>query len=142
MVLLYRDKVEMLENGSGFIHTASQTYPLPSVIRLGYMVKRPRLKRKLSRIDVFVRDRSTCQYCGKETKQLTLDHIVPKSQGGKHTWENVVSACMRCNHHKAGKTPEQAGMRLIQQPFPPRGKTSFIPNYYHKIRTEWEKYLN
>jgi 5-methylcytosine-specific restriction endonuclease McrA len=141
VVLLYQDKVEMLENGSGFIHTASQTFPLPSVVRLGYMVKRPRPKRKLTRLEVFNRDQYSCQYCGKETRQLTIDHIIPRSQGGKHTWKNVVSACMCCNHHKAGKTPKQAGMRLIHKLSQPRGNTSFIPHHYRQIRTEWQKYL-
>ncbi len=142
VMLLYRGKAEMLENGSGFIHTASNTFPLPSVIRIIYMIKRPRPKRKLTRLEVFNRDHYTCQYCGKETRQLTFDHVIPRHQGGEHTWENVVSACVHCNRHKAGRTPEQANMRLLNHPRPPQGNPYFyIPYHYLRTQTEWQKYL-
>lgn len=142
VVLLYRGKAEMLENGSGFIHSASYTFPLPSVIRLAYMIKRPRPERKLTRLEVFNRDQYTCQYCGKETRQLTLDHVIPRHRGGEHTWENVVSACIPCNRRKAGRTPEQAGLRLIRHPSPPRGNIFFyIPYHYLQTQSEWQKYL-
>ncbi len=141
VVLLYRDKAEMLENGSGFIHSANYTSPLPSVIRLAYFIKRPRPTRKLTRLEIFNRDQYACQYCGREIRQLTLDHIIPRSRGGEHTWENVVSACIPCNRHKAGKTPEQAGMRLLNHPSPPRDNIFFIPHHYRLTRTEWQKYL-
>ena len=77
VVLLYWGRAEMLENGSGFIHSVGYDFPVPSVIRLAYMIKRPWPKRKLTRLEVFNRDRYTCQYCGKETRQLTLDHVIP-----------------------------------------------------------------
>ena len=142
VVLLYWGKAEMLENGSGFIHSANDVFLLPSVIRLAYMIKRPRHERKLTRLEVFNRDQYTCQYCGKEIRQLTLDHVIPRYRGGEHTWENVVSACVPCNRHKAGRTPEQAGMRLIHQPSPPRGNISFyIPYHYLQTQNEWQKYL-
>ncbi len=142
VVLLYRGKAEMLENGLGFIHSANYTFPLPSVIRIVYMIKRPRPKRKLTRLEIFNRDKYTCQYCGKETQQLTLDHVIPRYKGGEHTWENVVSACIRCNRRKAGQTPEQAGMRLLCRPFPPRGNTLYYLPYHHlRTRNEWQKYL-
>ena len=142
VVLLYRGKAEMLENGTGFIHSASHIFPVPSVIRLAYMIKRPRPERKLARFEVFNRDRYTCQYCGKETQQLTLDHIIPRYRGGEHTWENVVSACIPCNRRKAGRTPKEAGMKLIRFPSPPRGDTSFyIPYHYLQTRKDWHKYL-
>jgi 5-methylcytosine-specific restriction endonuclease McrA len=123
VVLLYHGKAEMLENGTGFIHTASLDFPLPSVIRLAYMIKRPRPQRKL-------------------TRQLTLDHVIPRYRGGEHVWENVVSACIICNRHKAGKTPSEAGMRLIHQPAPPRGDAFFyIPHRYRQTHSQWQKYL-
>jgi 5-methylcytosine-specific restriction endonuclease McrA len=141
-VLIYRGKAEMLENGSGFIHSANYTFPLPSVVRLAYMIKRPRPERKLTRLEVFNRDRYTCQYCGKETRQLTLDHVIPRHRGGQHTWENVVSACISCNRRKAGKTPRQAGMKLIRHPSPPRSNIPFyIPYHYLQTQIEWQKYL-
>lgn len=142
IVLLYRGKAEMLENGSGFIQSVSYTFPVPSVIRLAYWIKRPRPQPKLTRLEIFHRDRYTCQYCGKETRQLTLDHVIPRHQGGEHNWENVVSACVPCNRRKAGRTPEQARMRLLHSPTPPRGNTLFyIPYHYLQTQSEWQKYL-
>lgn len=142
VVLLYQGKAEMLEDGSGFIHSANRTFPLPSVIRLGYMIKRPWLDRKLTRLEIFNRDKYTCQYCGRQTRQLTLDHVLPRYQGGEHMWENLVSACIPCNRRKAGRTPEQAGMKLLNQPFRPRSNTPFyIPYHYLQKRSEWQKYL-
>ncbi len=142
VVLLYRGKAEMLENGSGFIHSANATFPLPSVIRIVYLIKRPRPERKLTRLEIFNRDKYTCQYCGKETRQLTLDHIIPRYKGGEYTWENVVSACVACNRRKAGKTPEQAGMGLLCRPSPPRGNSPFyIPYHYRQTQSGWQKYL-
>ena len=141
VVLLYHGKAEMLENGVGFIHSISNSFPIPSVIRVAYLIKRPRRLRKLTRFEIFNRDRYTCQYCGKETRQLTLDHIIPRYRGGQHTWENVVSACVPCNRRKAGKTPQEARMRLIRPPSYPHGSTLFIPYQYQQTKSEWQKYL-
>ena len=142
VVLVYRGKAEMLENGVGFIHSVDNTFPLPSVIRLAYMIKRPYLERKLTRFEIFNRDHFTCQYCGKVTRQLTLDHVLPRYRGGQHTWENVVSACVPCNRHKAGRTPREAGMKLICPPARPGGRTFFnIPYHYQQTKNEWQKYL-
>ena len=142
IVLLYRGKAEMLENGSGFIQSASYAFPVPSVIRLAYLIKRPRPQPKLTRVEVFNRDRYTCQYCGKETGQLTLDHVIPRYRGGEHVWENVVSACAGCNRRKAGRTPSEAGMRLIRQPSSPRSSFSLhIPYRHLQTGSQWQKYL-
>ncbi|MBA7637692.1 hypothetical protein ES703_45338 [subsurface metagenome] len=143
VVLIYQNKAEMLENGSGFIHSVSREFPVPSVIRLATIIRRPpRSTRKLTRLEVFKRDHYTCQYCGKETRNLTLDHVIPRYRGGQHTWENVVSACVRCNRRKAGRTPQEAGMRLTHHPFQPRITGLFyIPAHYPQVRSEWQKYL-
>ena len=142
VVLIYQGKAEMLENGTGFIHSADREFSLPSVIRLDYIIKRPWLQRKLTRLEIFHRDHYTCQYCGKETRQLTLDHLIPRYRGGQHMWENVVSACAACNRRKAGKTPEEANMKLVRSPSSPRGKTPFyIPYNYIQSHSEWQKYL-
>ena len=142
LVLLYNGKAEMLENGSGFIQSANYTFPLPSVIRIAYMIRRPWPQPKLTRTEVFHRDHYTCQYCGKEVRQLTLDHVTPRYRGGEHVWENVVSACVACNRRKAGRTPNEAGMRLNRQPSRPRGSfLSCIPRHHLQIRSEWQKYL-
>ena len=143
VVLLYRGKAEMLEDGSGFIHSTSYSFALPSVIRLAYMIKRPRLEIKLTRFEVFNRDQYTCQYCGKQTRQLTLDHVIPRYRGGEHTWENVVSACISCNRRKAGKTLPEAGMKLIRLPSPPKdGIPFYIPHHYLQTQQQWKKYLH
>lgn len=143
VVLLYQNKAEMLENGSGFIHSASREFPVPSVIRLASMIRRPhRAERKLTRLEVFKRDQYTCQYCARQTRQLTLDHILPRYRGGQHTWENVVSACVPCNRRKAGRTPSEAGMRLSCQPVRPRDNGLFyVAAHYTHPRSEWQKYL-
>ena len=141
IVLIYQGKAEMTENGVGFIHSTTDTFPLPSVIRLAYMIRRPHRERKLTRFEIFNRDRYTCQYCGKETRQLTLDHVIPRYRGGQHSWDNVVSACMPCNRRKAGRTPHEANMKLTRQPSRPRDGTFFIPHYYRQTKEEWRKYL-
>ena len=141
IVLLYHGKAEMLENGVGFIHTISDIFPLPSVIRLACMIRHPYRQKKLTRFEVFNRDRYTCQYCGKETRHLTLDHVLPRYRSGEHTWENVVSACVPCNRRKAGRTPPEAGMRLTHTPSRPKGNSFVIPHQYHQTRDEWQKYL-
>ena len=140
--LIYLGKAEMVENGVGFIHTIRDSFAVPTVIRLHYTIKRPHPQRKLTRIEIFNRDNFICQYCGKKKNPLTLDHVVPRYQGGAHSWENVVSACVACNRRKAGKTPQEAEMRLIHQPSQPRGNGLFyIPTRYPSIRSEWQKYL-
>ena len=140
IVLLGLGKAELMENGRGDVHSVSETFAVPSVIRLIYMVKRPMLRRRLSRRAVFYRDKFTCQYCGKQSRSLTLDHILPRSRGGPHEWENVTSACIPCNHRKAGSTPLEAGMRLSRRPGVPR------PDPYSLFRQrtileEWRQFI-
>jgi 5-methylcytosine-specific restriction endonuclease McrA len=142
VVLIYQGKAEMLENGAGFIHSIRETFQLPSVIRLAQMIKRPHRERKMTRFEIFNRDRHTCQYCGQQNRQLTLDHVIPRYRGGQHTWENVVSACVACNRRKAGRTPREANMKLIRPPTPPRDNHFYIvPYHYLQKRDEWQKYL-
>ena len=140
VVLMDKGKAEILENGRGDLRTFRMTYPVPTVIRLFYMVKRPLPRARLSRREVFLRDRNTCQYCGAAAKDLTLDHVIPRHRGGQHTWENVVSACNRCNNRKAARTPHEAGMALSREPRPPK------PNPYHIFRhrsvlDEWRPFI-
>ena len=140
VVLLDRGKAELMENGRGEIHSALSSFPVPSVIRLFQMIKRPLMQRKLSRRAVFYRDGFTCQYCSKKTRNLTLDHIVPRSRGGRHAWENVASACVPCNHRKAGATPREANMRLLRQPRAPRPDPYYL---FHNrtILDEWHTFI-
>ena len=142
ILLVLNGKAEMVEDGKGFIRTPADTIPIPSVIRLGYFVNRPRTRRRFTRLGVFHRDNFTCQYCGKQTQQLTIDHVVPRHLNGRHCWENVVSACIPCNHHKAGKLPKQAGLKLMHEPAPPQDRYAFyLPRQYQKNMAEWQKYL-
>ncbi len=141
IVLVFLGKAEVLENSRGEIHSAHEVFQMPSVIRLAYMIKRPRLQKKLTRFEVFNRDQYSCQYCGRKTKELTLDHVIPRRLGGEHSWENVVSACIPCNRRKGGYAPSEAGMRLLCQPRPPRNDGSFIPYHLAGNHSEWQKYL-
>ena len=141
VVLVFCGKAEVMENSRGELHSVVQVFQVPSVIRLVYMVKRPRYRRKLTKFEVFDRDHYTCQYCGCQTGELTLDHVIPRWWGGEHSWENVVSACKRCNRRKGGRTPEGAGMKLFHQPRPPRNDGFHVPYQYLGSHTEWQKYL-
>jgi 5-methylcytosine-specific restriction endonuclease McrA len=142
IVLIYQGKAEMIENGAGYIHTLQKAVEIPSVIRLQQFVRRPSRVRKMSRYEIFNRDHYTCQYCGAQSKHLTLDHVMPRSRHGEHTWENVVSACEYCNRKKAGRTPKEANMKLARTPAPPTGSPLFnIPYQFLNHRDEWQKYL-
>lgn len=140
--LIFCGKAEMLENGAGFLRTAGGYLEVPSVIRIGYFVKRPRPQVKLARAEIFHRDNYICQYCGKKAHPPTIDHVVPKNQNGEHAWENVVCACERCNRHKAGRTPAQANMKLLSKPKRPYVNGSLrIPLHYAESMSSWQKYL-
>ena len=95
---------------------------VPRVILLQAFDRVPRRHVRFSRINIYARDSNTCQYCAqrKPRSELNLDHLVPRSQGGRSTWENVVCCCRECNRRKGGRTPEQAGMRLVRRPVKPR----------------------
>jgi len=142
VVLLYYGKAELLENGRGELYSVSASVSIPSVIRLVYMVKRPHHTRRLTKYEVLERDHYTCQYCGKQVKHLTIDHVIPRRVGGEHVWENVVAACTACNCRKAGRTPAEARMKLLTKPKAPRNDGAIpIPFNYLRQHTEWSKYL-
>jgi 5-methylcytosine-specific restriction endonuclease McrA len=105
-----------------FIRSVVRPVPVPKVILLKDFDKRPPQTVKFSRAQVFLRDRHTCQYCYKTLpkQRLNLDHVIPRAQGGKTTWENVVASCLHCNWKKGGRTPAQAGMRLLTAPRRPK----------------------
>ncbi|MBK8014924.1 MAG: HNH endonuclease [Deltaproteobacteria bacterium] len=104
------------------IHTVSRTIRVPRVIILQVYDRIPRLNVRFSRQNIYLRDQCTCQYCGRRLPRsdLNLDHVVPKSKGGRTTWENVVCSCIRCNLEKGGHTPAEAGMRLLKRPTRPK----------------------
>jgi len=110
------------EESHEWIHTVSFEIPVPRVIRLMGYDKLPRQEVKFNRRNIFARDENRCQYCGRRfnTQELSLDHVIPRSQGGASSWANVVCACTRCNKRKGGRTPRQAHMTLIRSPRQPR----------------------
>lgn len=122
-----------------FISTARDVLRIPEVIVLYDFNKLPMQRINFSRRALFRRDNNTCQYCGEQpgTEELSIDHVLPKSMGGKTTWENCVLACVSCNAHKANRTPEQARMKLRREPFKPKFNL-----FKGDIRVKsWEKFL-
>lgn len=122
MVLLFSGKVEVVKESDRIVRTVSETFRVPAIIRL-YKFIRQIYRREVpfSRKNILVRDSFVCQYCGREFQpaDLTIDHIIPKVQGGDNLWTNVVTCCRSCNIRKGGLTPRQAGMRLVRKPFKP-----------------------
>ena len=143
IVLVIDGKAEILEAHDVTVATASRRFPSPSVIRLVYLIRRPRPRVKLTRREVFIRDGYTCQYCGRQQGDLTIDHVIPRSRGGQHTWDNLVSACKTCNHRKGGKSLGEARMQLKSQPKEPSAGIYYTieRRLDTAINTGWEKFL-
>jgi 5-methylcytosine-specific restriction endonuclease McrA len=141
VVLILGGKANMVANGRGYLHTVRLAIPRPSVIRLGLQVRKPRPHIKLSRREVFRRDNYTCQYCGRREAGLTLDHVVPRYQGGLHVWNNVVTACPSCNHRKGGRNPEQAHMRLHRVPREPPVSAAYIYGRHIAENENWGEFI-
>ncbi len=120
VVLVLKDKAVIVESNGVVYRSERLQMPAPSVVRLKYLVHVPyRDRAALTRRAVFARDDWRCQYCGAPAENV--DHVVPKSRGGLHAWENVVAACAKCNHSKGDKTPAELGWRLHAAPAAPRG---------------------
>ena len=141
VVLLLKEKAEVIEHGELVLHSANSTMTRPMVIRLVSYVRVPRdtHRRKITRRAVFARDDWTCQYCGSRGS-LTVDHVIPRSKGGGSTWENIVASCAPCNRRKGNALPRQAGMELRQQPRTPSPHV-FIHVASPTIPTAWLRYL-
>jgi 5-methylcytosine-specific restriction endonuclease McrA len=139
--LIILGKADLVMNGRGNIQTIRQTIPIPSVIRLEHMIHRPRLQVKLTRGEVFRRDKYSCQYCGRSSNDLTVDHVWPKHLGGEHTWTNVVAACPSCNHRKGGRQLEEARMALLHVPKEPPANARYIFGHHLKDNTEWDAFI-
>lgn len=141
ITLCVSGKGELLLNGRGVIRTVCEEYPRPSVIRLGYMVHRPYPRVRLSKKEIFRRDNHTCQYCGRQTKHLTLDHVVPRHRGGEYSWENLVTACPVCNVKKGGRTLIETDLTLKRPPLEPTANALYLyGNYLHEFY-EWKPFL-
>jgi len=140
--LILSGKAAMVMNGRGSIQTVRQAIPRPSVIRLEQMIHRPRPQVKLTRREVFRRDNYTCQYCGRRSFELTVDHVLPKHLGGEHTWTNVVAACPACNHRKGGRHLHESRMRLLHAPIEPPASAHYIFGRHLEDNHEWEQFIS
>ncbi len=144
VTLLLLGKVEVLEEYNKEIHAVSFKIRLPSVVRLLKFVKWKKAPVKFSRMNIYERDEFCCQYCGKRLppEDLTYDHVIPKSRGGKTMWTNIVTCCVDCNRKKGGRTPEEAGMSLIKPPSQPRWTPALkITIGFREIPSSWKDYL-
>ena len=141
-VLILKNRAEVLEKGDWALHAENLTLPRPVVIRLLTYVRIPRdaHRRKITRRAVFARDRWTCQYCGHERGNLTVDHVIPRSKGGDSTWENIVTCCAPCNRRKGDRLPRHANMVPARKPKAPN-PTIFIHVATPTIPAAWEQYL-
>jgi 5-methylcytosine-specific restriction endonuclease McrA len=146
---IWKDRaIVVKEDESGkMLRSPSFEVGMPRVIRVkNAWVRRRRTAVPLSRKNIYIRDAGECQYCGHhlKTDEYTLDHVKPRSQGGVSSWTNLVLSCVRCNKHKAGQTPEQAGMPLLQKPVVPKlddPKYNF-KLHIRKLRPEWREWAS
>jgi len=143
MCLLSMGKIEVVEQlDDQNIRSVSVIFKMPAVVRLINMFRRPRKRIRYRKQNVFARDRWTCAFCGakKNASELTVDHVVPRAQGGKTEWSNVVTACAPCNLRKADRTPQQAGMKLRYKPYQP----DWVPVLSFQVKAElpevWKPY--
>ena len=140
-VLVWKGKAEVIESLPRLLHSATDTYVWPHVIRLVQYVRVPRaIQRKISRRALFARDNWRCVYCGTSGGRLTLDHVIPRSKGGGSVWENVVTSCAPCNLRKGDRLLEEAAMTLPAPPRPP-APVLFIRLAALEIPATWHRYL-
>jgi 5-methylcytosine-specific restriction endonuclease McrA len=139
--LMVGGKAELVLDGRGFVRTVRAFYPRPSIIRLGYMIRRPRPHVKLNKREIFRRDGHTCQYCGATVGHMTIDHVVPRRCGGEHTWANLVTACAACNTKKGGRRLEEAHMQLLRPPREPHASAFYLFGSYLNQNQEWVAFL-
>lgn len=141
MILLMTEKVEILHAKSGkYINTVKDKYPFPEVVRLKFFVYIKNKEIMPTKGNIFRRDGNTCQYCGSK-KDLTIDHVVPVSKGGKSTWTNMVTACHKCNNKKGDKSLEEIGYKLHNMPRKP-GFLNIFHEYYREHSLEsWKDYI-
>jgi 5-methylcytosine-specific restriction endonuclease McrA len=139
-ILVFLNKSEMVRPANGHkLHSVTQTFPMPSVIRLNRYVNAPYKGVNLTRQNIFKRDGYECQYCSTK-RDLTIDHVIPRAKGGKDTWVNLVTACKKCNAKKGDYTPDEAGMPLRKKPTKP-SYSIFLKDYMNGQAGEWDAFL-
>lgn len=139
LCLVLAGKAEVIHENDVLVRSATLTLRSPAVIRLRYFVRAPfRRRTALSRRAVFIRDGHRCQYCGDAAD--SIDHVIPRSRGGRNAWDNVTAACRPCNLRKRDRTPEEAGMRLASVPQVPRDG-AWIDAAVGRVPDAWMPYL-
>lgn len=144
VVLLFKGVATTEEVDGAFVRSSRTSMRVPSVIRLREFRRIPHQTRALSRKNILIRDRHTCQFCGRifPAGELTLDHIVPRSRGGRTDWDNLVACCHACNSRKGDRLPEEAGLKLLR---PPRSFTLHTSRQLMRLMGKsderWRKYL-
>lgn len=139
-LLVFLEKADLVSRCNGFsLRSVTRSFPMPSVIKLKNYVHIPYKNVVLTRQNIFKRDGFRCQYCGT-SRDLTLDHVVPKAKGGKTTWVNLVTACKTCNARKGDFTPEEMGLTINRQPFKP-SYLMFLRDFSGFADEEWIPYL-
>jgi len=137
VVLVLKEKAETVTSNGIVFRSSRVEIPAPSVVKLRYFVRVPyRARAALTRRAVFARDGWVCQYCGSAAENV--DHVVPRSRGGLHVWENVVAACRRCNSRKENRTPAEANLHLKREPFVP---SDGLRLSLGRLEPEWEPFL-
>jgi len=131
-------------DGHDWVSTVNFHIAVPRIIRLLFYDRLPRTEVKFNRRNIFARDKNRCQYCGKRfpTSELSLDHVVPRSMGGGTVWTNIVCACAKCNVRKGGRTPKQAGMKLIKRPLRPKHNPLVHIHLGHERYRSWKQFLD
>ncbi len=141
IVLLFCGKaVAVAHHPDRMICTVRDSYPLPSIVRLTFFVRVPYKKLMLNRKNIFRRDNFQCQYCGRNDRLLTIDHVLPRSKGGDDSWENLITACSYCNTKKGNRTPEEASMPPLNQPIRP-SHIMLMRKFITTISEDWKPYL-
>ena len=141
--LFVKDKVDVISSWDASIYWTKGKMKMPSIVRLKYYVRWIPGRARFNRLALFKRVQNRCHYCGNyfKTADLTVDHIIPSSKGGRTNWKNCISACYKCNGKKGDRTPEEADMRLIAEPVIP--KMRLVSEYWQvsKHHPDWEMYI-
>jgi 5-methylcytosine-specific restriction endonuclease McrA len=140
VILMLKGKAEQVEHNGKYLY---RDFPLPTVIRLRHYVNVPYREIPLTRRNILNRDNHACQYCGYKGDELTLDHVIPRSRGGVDSWENLITACMRCNVKKGSRTPKEANLHLNTQPRRPYSSLHYeaVSQIDNGSHAEWRKYI-
>jgi len=137
-------KADFKEPDEDWVRSVNFEIQAPRVLRLLFYDRVPRQTVRLNRRNIFARDANHCQYCGRRfpTSELSLDHVLPSSRGGKTTWENVVCACVACNVRKGGRTPKEAGLKLMRPAVRPKRSPLLALKLDNRKYESWKTFLN